>query len=129
MILHTLLALAAATIEPPQAHHRFVKTTPKPNATKNSKGELVGPPPPDSGDGVGDGGGEGDDDGAADSDVEDIGGSVGSTQRQMAIAMFKGISSSLSTTVKDERCRLLECGNHVRIGGGGLADDGVSREQ
>lgn len=23
------------------AHHRFVKTTPNPNATKNSKGELV----------------------------------------------------------------------------------------
>lgn len=27
-------------------NHRFVKTTPKPSATKNSKGELVGPPPP-----------------------------------------------------------------------------------
>lgn len=27
-------------------YHRLVKTTPKPNATKNSKGELVGPPPP-----------------------------------------------------------------------------------
>lgn len=26
--------------------HRFVKTTPKPRATKKSKGELVGPPPP-----------------------------------------------------------------------------------
>lgn len=24
-------------------YHRFVKTTPKPNATKNNKGELVGP--------------------------------------------------------------------------------------
>ena len=29
-----------------EAYHRFVKTTPKPSATKNSKGELVGPPPP-----------------------------------------------------------------------------------
>jgi hypothetical protein len=28
------------------SHHRFVKTTPNPSATKNSKGELVGPPPP-----------------------------------------------------------------------------------
>ena len=27
-------------------HHRFVKTTPKPRATKKSRGELVGPPPP-----------------------------------------------------------------------------------
>ena len=27
-------------------YHRFVKTTPKPSATKKSKGELVGPPPP-----------------------------------------------------------------------------------
>jgi hypothetical protein len=26
--------------------HRFVKTTPKPRATKKSSGELVGPPPP-----------------------------------------------------------------------------------
>ena len=26
-------------------YHRLVKTTPKPRATKNSKGELVGPPP------------------------------------------------------------------------------------
>lgn len=25
------------------SHHRFVKTTPKPRATKNSSGELVGP--------------------------------------------------------------------------------------
>jgi len=24
-------------------HHKFVNTTPKPNATKNSRGELVGP--------------------------------------------------------------------------------------
>jgi hypothetical protein len=24
-------------------YHRFVKTTPKPRATKNNKGELVGP--------------------------------------------------------------------------------------
>jgi hypothetical protein len=28
------------------AHHKFVKTTPNPRATKNSRGELVGPPPP-----------------------------------------------------------------------------------
>lgn len=28
------------------AYHRFVKTTPKPRATKKSSGELVGPPPP-----------------------------------------------------------------------------------
>ena len=28
------------------AYHRFVKTTPKPKATKKSSGELVGPPPP-----------------------------------------------------------------------------------
>lgn len=27
-------------------YHRLVKTTPKPNATKKSNGELVGPPPP-----------------------------------------------------------------------------------
>lgn len=27
-------------------YHKFVNTTPKPNATKNSSGELVGPPPP-----------------------------------------------------------------------------------
>ncbi len=27
-------------------YHKFVKTTPKPNATKKSNGELVGPPPP-----------------------------------------------------------------------------------
>ena len=27
-------------------YHKFVNTTPKPRATKNSKGELVGPPPP-----------------------------------------------------------------------------------
>jgi len=27
----------------PNPHHKFVKTTPKPNATKNNKGELVGP--------------------------------------------------------------------------------------
>jgi hypothetical protein len=27
-------------------NHKFVNTTPKPNATKNSNGELVGPPPP-----------------------------------------------------------------------------------
>jgi hypothetical protein len=30
----------------PTMIHRLVKTTPKPNATKNSSGELVGPPPP-----------------------------------------------------------------------------------
>lgn len=29
-----------------QTYHKFVKTTPKPNATKNNNGELVGPPPP-----------------------------------------------------------------------------------
>lgn len=28
------------------SYHKFVKTTPKPRATKNSRGELVGPPPP-----------------------------------------------------------------------------------
>ena len=28
-------------------YQRFVNTTPKPNATKNSSGELVGPPPPE----------------------------------------------------------------------------------
>lgn len=27
-----------------QTYHRFVNTTPKPSATKNSNGELVGPP-------------------------------------------------------------------------------------
>ena len=32
---------------PRDIHHRFVKTTPKPSATKKSKGELVGPPPPE----------------------------------------------------------------------------------
>jgi hypothetical protein len=26
--------------------HKFVKTTPKPRATKKSNGELLGPPPP-----------------------------------------------------------------------------------
>lgn len=30
-----------------ETYHRFVKTTPKPSATKKSKGELVGPPPPE----------------------------------------------------------------------------------
>jgi hypothetical protein len=31
-----------------ETDHKLVKTTPKPNATKNNKGELVGPlvPPP-----------------------------------------------------------------------------------
>lgn len=29
-----------------KTYHKFVKTTPKPNATKNNNGELVGPPPP-----------------------------------------------------------------------------------
>jgi len=28
-------------------YHKFVKTTPKPRATKNSRGELVGPLPPE----------------------------------------------------------------------------------
>lgn len=32
-----------------ETYHRFVKTTPKPSATKKSKGELVGPPPPELG--------------------------------------------------------------------------------
>ena len=32
-----------------EPYHRFVKTTPKPSATKKSKGELVGPPPPELG--------------------------------------------------------------------------------
>jgi hypothetical protein len=27
-------------------YHKFVKTTPKPKATKNRRGELVGPLPP-----------------------------------------------------------------------------------
>jgi hypothetical protein len=27
-------------------YHKFVKTTPKPRATKNRRGELVGPLPP-----------------------------------------------------------------------------------
>ena len=30
-------------------YHKFVNTTPKPSATKKSKGELVGPPPPELG--------------------------------------------------------------------------------
>jgi hypothetical protein len=30
----------------PETNQRFVKTTPKPRATKKSNGELVGPPPP-----------------------------------------------------------------------------------
>ena len=34
----------AAWINP--THHRFVNTTPKPRATKKSRGELVGPPDP-----------------------------------------------------------------------------------
>ncbi len=29
-----------------ETYHKFVNTTPKPSATKKSKGELVGPPPP-----------------------------------------------------------------------------------
>ena len=33
-------------LEPGHTYHRFVKTTPKPKATKKSSGELVGPPPP-----------------------------------------------------------------------------------
>ncbi len=37
-------------------YHKLVNTTPNPNATKNSRGELVGPlppppPPPEVGDG------------------------------------------------------------------------------
>lgn len=32
-----------------ETYHRFVNTTPKPKATKKSKGELVGPPPPELG--------------------------------------------------------------------------------
>ena len=40
-----------------ESYHRFVKTTPKPSATKKSKGELVGPPPPElAGDDVAAGG-------------------------------------------------------------------------
>ena len=30
-----------------ETYHKFVKTTPKPSATKKSKGELVGPPLPE----------------------------------------------------------------------------------
>lgn len=35
------------TLNPEQgpAYHKLVKTTPKPRATKNNNGELVGPPP------------------------------------------------------------------------------------
>ena len=33
-------------IAPASAYHKFVKTTPKPSATKKSSGELVGPPLP-----------------------------------------------------------------------------------
>ena len=36
-----------------KTYHKFVNTTPKPNATKNRSGELVGPLPP-PGAGVGD---------------------------------------------------------------------------
>ena len=37
------------------SYHRFVKTTPKPRATKKSRGELVGPlpPPPEAAEVVG----------------------------------------------------------------------------
>jgi len=35
-------------MHPHMTYHRFVKTTPKPRATKKSRGELVGPPLPPS---------------------------------------------------------------------------------
>lgn len=38
------LVLKEAVIS--STYHKFVKTTPKPSATKKSSGELVGPPPP-----------------------------------------------------------------------------------
>lgn len=51
MILHHSLAFSLLTERGtfPKAqttYHKFVKTTPNPNATKNNNGELVGPPPP-----------------------------------------------------------------------------------
>lgn len=51
MILNHSLALDLLTERGPfpksqPTYHKFVKTTPNPNATKNNNGELVGPPPP-----------------------------------------------------------------------------------
>jgi len=56
-------------------YHRFVKTTPKPRATKKRSGELVGPPPPPppAADVVGPGGAEEIALGAADMVEEDDG--------------------------------------------------------
>ncbi len=48
---------------PAKTYHKFVKTTPKPRATKNRRGELVGPvlfPPPPPPLEVGGPGGDGD---------------------------------------------------------------------
>lgn len=51
MILHHSSAFGLLTERGPfpksqTTYHKFVKTTPNPNATKNNNGELVGPPPP-----------------------------------------------------------------------------------
>ena len=51
MILHLSLALHLLTERGPfpksqTTYHKFVKTTPNPNATMINNGELVGPPPP-----------------------------------------------------------------------------------
>lgn len=51
MILHLSLAFhllkeRGPFPKPQTTYHKFVKTTPNPNATKNNNGELVGPPPP-----------------------------------------------------------------------------------
>lgn len=46
----------AMNSEQAETYHRFVKTTPKPSATKNNNGELeLPPPPPPLPVGVGDG--------------------------------------------------------------------------
>ncbi len=43
MILIMTVSSEPTTSLPLIAHHKFVKTTPKPRATKNRSGELVGP--------------------------------------------------------------------------------------
>lgn len=40
---HVSYRLAEDVKHASESHHRLVKTTPKPRATKNNKGELVGP--------------------------------------------------------------------------------------
>ena len=65
-------ASARARCDATRTYHKLVKTTPKPRATKKSKGELVGPPPPPPPPllGVGGGGGAGE---VVDTDTDSVG--------------------------------------------------------